>query len=298
MQIVVWIIIILLIVFLVWLLRRWIKRLIFILILLALAFLIYGIFNPSWAARIWYNVRTFPERMASWMWSGKEFLDYDRYKLNISSIGDKIEGEVWDKIDLGDDEDESDLELDNLELDTEDVEIENNKANDIEQVDEEDIYESMDKRAIKAFPRSIKFIDFSQLADKKVSEADWSLEWYSKSDLLLVISKYIEDNLDDDTDILVTVEYEDEWDKPQRVILETRPKTSWNKQSIYFSSRLLGNDSVETEREKEKVSDTSVDVVVEKTNTQKNTKSVQRTTSNNLTQKEQKEAEEIFSILF
>jgi hypothetical protein len=61
---------------------------------------------------------------------------------------------------------------------------------------------------------------------------------------------------------------------------------------------LLGNDSVETEREKEKVSDTSVDVVVEKTNTQKNTKSVQRTTSNNLTQKEQKEAEEIFSILF
>jgi hypothetical protein len=41
-----------------------------------------------------------------------------------------------------------------------------------------------------------------------------------------VINKYIEENLDDNTDILVTVEYEDDGDKPQRVILETRPKTT------------------------------------------------------------------------
>ena len=109
---------------------------------------------------------------------------------------------------------------------------------------------------------------------------------------LLVISKYIEDNLDDDTDILVTVEYEDDWDKPQRVILEPRPKTSWNRQSIYFSSRILDN------WENAEVSENSVDAAVEKTKEQNINKSVQRSTSNNLTQKDKKEAEEIFSILF
>lgn len=240
--------------------------------------------------------------MASWMGSGKEFLDYDSYKLNISSIGDKIWDEIWDKIDLNDDEDVSDLELYN---DRENVEVEDRIIDDTEEMDgnvsedeDENISENMDKRAIKAFPRSIKFVDFPQLADKEVSEEDWSLEWYSKSDLLEVIGKYIEENLDDDTDILVTVEYEDSWDKPQRVILETRQRTSWNKQSIYFSSRLLGNDLVEVEGKNGKVSENSNDVVVEKTNGQKNTKSVQRSTSNSLTQKEQKEAEEIFSILF
>jgi hypothetical protein len=35
-------------------------------------------------------VRTFPQRMASWMSSDLEFLDYDKYKIDISSIGDKI----------------------------------------------------------------------------------------------------------------------------------------------------------------------------------------------------------------
>jgi hypothetical protein len=39
-------------------------------------------------------------------------------------------------------------------------------------------------------------------------------------------------------------------------------------------------------------------VVVERSKEQKNSKTVQRSTSSKLTQKDQKEAEEIFSILF
>ena len=209
------------------------------------------------------------------MWSGKEFLDYDRYKLDISSIGDKI----WDEIDLSDDENDFNFESDDLELDSEDVEVENNMEDNTEEIDEEyvsenmDKSEDMDKRAIKAFPRSVKFVDFSQIADKKVSEMDWNLEWYSKSDLLWVIGKYLEENLN--------------------------TPTSWNRQSIYFSSKLLGNSSDEIEGEEEKVTKNSVGVTTEKVSGQKNTKSVQRSTSSNsLTQKEQKEAEEIFSILF
>ena len=86
MQVVVWIVIILLALLLIWLLRKWIKRLIFIAILLCLAFFIYGLFNPSGASRLWYNIRTFPQRITSWISSNKEFLDYDTYKLDISSI--------------------------------------------------------------------------------------------------------------------------------------------------------------------------------------------------------------------
>lgn len=223
------------------------------------------------------------------MSSSSQFLDYDTYKSNISSIWD----EIWEKIDL-DDEDENNLELNDVDLDESEIEVDKDEEDTVNVKENEGDITSQneDRRAIKAFPRSIKFVEFSQLAEKNVSKVDWNLEWYSKSDLLLVISKYIEENLDDDTDILVTVEYEDDWDKPQRVILETRPKTSWNRQSIYFSSKILGN------WENEEVNESSVDVVVEKSKEQKNTQYVQRSTSSKLTQKEQKEAEEIFSILF
>lgn len=238
------------------------------------------------------------------MWSAEEFLDYDSYKLNISSIGEKIWDEIWDKIDLKDneigsedDEIEGDLELNDVELNGWGSEGMDDNVVDVMEEPEENISQSMDKRAVKAFSRSIKFVDFSQLIEKKVSEVDWPLVWYSKSDLLWVIGKYIEENLDDDTDILVTVEYENGVDKPQRVILETRPKTSWNKQSIYFSSRLLDNYSVESEWKNVGVNEASVGVI-EKTNEKKSTRSVQKTASSKLTQKEQKEAEEIFSILF
>lgn len=224
------------------------------------------------------------------MWSGEQFLDYDSYKSGISSVSDKI----WDKIDLSDDE-EDNLELDDIDVrdSKEDEDLGNYTENNVEEIDE-DVSQDVDKRAIKAFPRSVRFVNFSQLSDENTSKVEWNVAWYSKSDLLLVISKYIEENLDDDTDILVTVEYEDGSKKPQKIILETRPRTLWEKQSIYFSSRLSDDYSMETEWKNGEVSEDSANEVGQKNNV----KSVQRNKSNNLTQKEQKEAEEIFSILF
>ena len=215
------------------LLRRWIRRLIFILILFILAFLIYWIFNPSWAGRLWYNIRTFPTRIASWISSGTEFLDYDNYKLNIPS--------VWEKLDIWYSND--DLEI----LDNDDNELENDLENDIQPTENQSLEnnnENTETRnrdsqtdktpTIKAFPKSIKFIKMPWLNEKDKNENDEHedekqeddelLTWYSKTDLLWIINKYIEKNLDDDTDILVTVEYEDENSSPNKIILNTQPK--------------------------------------------------------------------------
>ena len=247
MQVAVWIIIILVVIFLIWLLRRWIRRLIFILILLALAFLIYGIFNPSWAARLWYNVRTFPQRVTSRISSGSEFLDYNTYKSKISSIWDEIWDKIWDKIGLG--EGEIDLDLD----DEIDIEIDENKVDNEENIVDENIEKESnskldDKQTIKAFPKSVRLIEIPKLewkgTQENKSEIDWVLTWYSKSDLIWVINKYIEKNLDDDTDILVTVEYEEDSADPQKIILQTQQKSSSN---VYktVSSKSLVNDLFE-----------------------------------------------------
>ena len=125
------------------------------------------------------------------------------------------------------------------------------------------------------------------------SEVIWQLTWYSKSDLLWVINRYIEKNLDDDVDILVTVEYEDDSNNPKKIILETQPKSKWNIHSASVS--WLSLDELLLWAEWEKVSNTkSSDVVVETPSQQP----VKNITSNKLTQKDQQEAEEIFSILF
>ena len=283
-----------------------------------LAFFIYGIFNPSWAARLWYNVRTFPQRVTSWISSGKEFLDYDSYKLDISSIWDEIWDKIWDTIDL-DDESEFDIELDDTELN--DVELYDEEDIETEEIENEvkvknhkkewkkDSSQQDDRRAIKAFPRSVKFVEFSELTEKNLYEVDKNLTWYSKSDLLWVINKYIEENLDDDTDILVTVEYEDGDSDFQKVILETRPRISWKWQSVYFSWR-LSNDFLDRIDVKEDDNDNgwkNGDVVSSKDNTSNksstnqvsnNVKSYKNNNSTKLTQKEIRETEEIFSILF
>jgi len=71
-----WLLIILVIVLLVYLLRKFVRRLFFIVMLLVIAFFIYGLFSPSGAARLWYNVKSFPQRVAFWM-GGTEFVSYD-----------------------------------------------------------------------------------------------------------------------------------------------------------------------------------------------------------------------------
>ena len=154
-------------------------------------------------------------------------------------------------------------------------------------------------QTIKSFPKSVKFVKFPKLKEETNPEVIWQLTWYSKSDLLWVINKYIEENLDDYTDILVTVEYEDNNDVPQRIILETQSKSVWDWHSVYF---VWSVDELLEKSDWEKVDNsvTSASAAVNSSNNyaQNNVQSAKKTTSNKLTQKDQQEAEEIFSILF
>lgn len=295
MQVVIWIVIILVAIFLIWLLKRWIKRLIFILILLALAFFIYWIFSPSWAARLWYNVRTFPQRVASWISSGSEFLDYDSYKLDVSSIWDKI----WDKIGLWDEE----AEIEDLDSSTEisdksetievDTKIDREKQEiKSEEYKNEETSQDEGIQTIKSFPKSVDFVEVPNIGKETRSENFWPFEWRSKVDLLWIINKYIEKNLDDDTDILVTVEYEEGNKNPQKIILQTQPKT---KRSASNSNRVVENTSHWSNSEKVEINS---DEKVSNNQVTTNSQTVKKTTSTKLTQKDQRDAEEIFSTLF
>lgn len=290
MQIVIWIVIILLAIFLIWLLKKWIKRIIFILILLALAFFIYGIFNPSWAARLWYNVRTFPQRVTSWISSGKEFLDYDNYKSKISSIwdsiGDKVESlgdgieNLGDKIDIDVIPSESEKEIG---LKDEEKAVEKN-------TEKEDSSQLLPEQTIKSFPKSVDFVEIRSINQWKRAENFWPFTWYSKLDLLWIINKYIEKNLDDDTDIFVTVEYEEWKANPQKIILETRAKS---KNTVSNYNNLVDKKALHWSNSEEIGVDIDENKVVDK-----QVENKVNYTSTKLTQKEKKETEEIFSILF
>ena len=243
--------------------------------------------------------------MASWMSTGSEFLDYDNYKSKISSIWDKI----GDKIGLwGDDTDETELD-EKVDIDTDVKTIEEEEKN--EEKDTENVEKTedtpSDDQVIKSFPKSIDFVEIPELKtenkEEKKSGNSWNLTWYSKSDLLWVINKYIEKNLDDDTDILVTVEYEDDSADPQKIILQTQQKGTWEKHSVAISWDLL--DTLFGENETgNKIENINIissgSVTNEKLDNQKEIKTqpVQKVKSTWLTQKDRKEAEEISSILF
>ena len=245
-------------------------------ILLALAFFIYWIFNPSWAARLRYNVRTFPQRVSSWISSGKEFLDYDSYKLNIPSVSD---------IDLNIDSDWDFLDSDMDVIDDFDEDEEKSKVEDNEFVDAEKWKSDRSWKTIRSFANntSLSFINIESLNTQSYTQKDWNIfEWYSKTDLLWIINSYIEKNLDDDTDILVTVEYEDDNKDPQKIILQTQEK----KVDLVSHSVSLGVVEAESEKNNQELEIKKVDNVQ------------QSKSSNKLTQKEIKETEELFSILF
>ena len=289
MQVLVRIVIILLVILLVWLLKRWIKRLIFIAILLCLAFFIYWLFSPSWASRLWYNVRTFPRRVTSWV-SNQSFLDYDSYKLSrwLPILDEKIDDDV-DNIDINDnDENISDFEPEeDISNSDEKITQENENRN-----------ESKKWEKIKKFP-NIQPENFSKFLDFVDSGEDIEvspLTWYSKTDLLKIVSNYVEEKLDENVDILVTIQYED--NEPQKIILQPQespknvlPSNSWLNtwnQSIEknHATKLMDEDNESKTRILE--SGTS-----EASNTANYTK-----TKNSLTQKEITEAEDIFSVLF
>ena len=276
MQVVIRIIIILVAIFLIRLLKKWIKRIIFILILLVLAFFIYWIFSPSWAARLRYNVRTFPSRVTSWI-SSQSFLDYDSYKLSLPS--------VWDKIDLNiGDEDSQDIENsdidENVEIevktDQETINIDEEKSNSKDEESETDSAET-----IKSFPKSVDFVELPTVEHKTQSKNDNVVTWYSKSDILRIITKYIEDNLDDNTDILVNVEYDSETKDTQKITLQTQQKTHSS------ASISTGDKNWSIWNRENKVEEKS------ETQTHKNTQSYTK-----LSQKDIQDAQEVFSILF
>ena len=308
MQVVVWIVIILLALLLIWLLRKWIKRLIFILILLVLAFLIYGIFNPSWASRLWYNVRTFPQRVTSWISDKTTFKDYDSYKLDLSDVGAKI---TW--------------EDDTPSVRNTDVEVENNT-----QKAEEKKEDKAEEKTIQSFSGlAPQFVEVQQPTKK--SDSNNTPTWYSKSDLVGIIGKYVEKNLDDDTDILVTVEYTKDVYNPDKIILETQPKSNDNCHSVSTSRVSLKNlfgwlrrsksetvKVVSWSEEKVEVNEVKYEdkadwvvndnpIVIEwkqesveitTVNDTSNTSTMTTKKTNWLTQSEKREAEQVFWILF
>lgn len=240
MNIVIWIVIILVAVFLIWLLKRWIRRLIFLAILFIIAFFIYGLFSPTWASKLWYNVRTFPDRIVSWF-SSKNFVDYDAYKLKLTSVWaeDKSDSDDNDSnvvetdsnidldIDLGSDAD-LDSDNDSNKKDKSDSNIKQYDT-DIEIIDDNENTEvnrktSNQKNVVKSF-WNIAPLRFVKMKEKiwNESEVKQDVSWYSKADLMWIISTYIENNLTDDTEILVTIEYS-ETGEADKIILKTQPK--------------------------------------------------------------------------
>ena len=203
---------------------------------------------------------------------------------------------IWDKIELNiGDENSEDSEI--LDID-EKTEIDVNSEQENLDIKEEDI-NSKDKELetdvdeadkIKAFPKSINFIELPGIKGKSKSETDNILTWYSKSDLLRIINKYIEKNLDDDTDILVTVEYDDETKDPQKIILQTQPITHSSANllsSIDINENMSSLDDNKSQWENENKIEKKSD-----TQTQKNS------TQTKLSQKDIQDAQEVFSILF
>jgi hypothetical protein len=71
-----WVIIIVVLLLILILLRKFLKRLIFIVILLLVAFFIYRLFSPVGASRVWYEVKTFPQWVASFL-GGEEVLPFE-----------------------------------------------------------------------------------------------------------------------------------------------------------------------------------------------------------------------------
>ena len=105
--------------------------------------------------------------MAGWMWSTKEFLDYDSYKSKISSIwdsiGDKVESlgdgieNMGDKIDIDVTSSENEKEIEIKDK----GEVEKN-------TEKEDSSQTSDEQTIKSFPKSVDFVWISDIKWKNV----------------------------------------------------------------------------------------------------------------------------------
>lgn len=223
-------------------------------------------------------------------------MDYDSYRLDISSVWAK-----WDE--------ENGMDIDSVRKNTVSEPDKDSKVDVIS--NDKWIKESSKNDTIQSFTGiTPTIIDVDWSKNNLNSDNNEVVTWYSKMDILGIIGTYIENNLDDDTDILVTVEYEDDYNNPNKIVLQTQWKSIWK---LHFVSipRLsvkkvfgwLRNSKSKTVRiitwETEKI-DTNIEIIQEKAiESEKQTvKSVTNNTYNGLTQNEIKEAEELFSILF
>lgn len=270
--------------------------------------MIYGLFSPSWAAKLRYNLRTFPHRVSSRI-SGQNFVDYDSYKLSSADNVSIDLPEIEPIIDL---RSESEIPTGNMQN--------NSDAT------------STDK-TIQSFSWLVP--QFVEIETSVVDpDSDKSIDtWYSKSDLLWIINSYIETHLDDDTDILVTVEHNGDKSDPEKIILQPYPKNNnqhWSAITSFIlrklTNKLLHWKKSETPKNMNPLSvddsspDLSIhnedekDVIIEEpipqianlenlepekqaTPTASNINSAIKS-HNTISQKEQQEAEELFSILF
>ena len=215
--------------------------------------------------------------------SDKTFLDYDSYKLNISS--------VWKK---------------------DDVEFPDNNKEWLESNVKENDWDVI----VHSFS-GVDVVNFSHNYKAKEVVNSWNLkDGYSRYDIFDIVSKYVEDNLSDDVDILVTIEY-DQWEEiPQRIILNTQKKVNNSHfvsafnlpfKTLFSGKRLakaktllISNDYNQnvdvipgntTWLSNEWIKNVDVNKTVNKKNTVVSA-------SNWLSQKDIKDAEELFSVLF
>ena len=215
-------------------------------------------------------------------------MDYDTYKLDMSS--------VWVKLDWADD-------VNSVRDSGDSVNVEE---------DNQVINSANEGDAVKPSSVEVKTSNNTLDNHNKSKDSNKDFEWYSKDDLIWIIAKYVEDNLDDDTDIIVTVEYEkDEFD-PDKIILQTQsksqsdvhfvslPRLSVKKVFNWLQRTKTQTVTIVSWNEDNAIinTDNSDAVVIQWKRTDDTAVSVDKKTSNGLTQSEVREAEEIFWILF
>ena len=219
-------------------------------------------------------------------------MDYDGYKLNIP--------DVWAKI--------------SSENNSETVRGSGNESVDNNVQNESKEKKVSDDDTWKDYSWGSKFSnnDFSN-NDSEKKESTNVIPWYSKDDLLGIVTKYVENNLDDDTDILVTIEYEDDVTNPDKIILRTQTKAendlhfvsiprlsiknvfNWLQKAKTQMITVVSWNIDEVKLEGVKVEESKI--VTEKKNVNPSVSS-NKVTPNWLSQNDVREAEELFWILF
>ena len=243
----------------------------------------------------------------SWV-SNKSFLNYDNYKLNLPST--KID-DVVDKIDnvkiddIKPDKDTTEKDKEEKNEDKKEIKKEDEKNNKVSENEETVESTSKSAQSFASLP-PIKFFDI-ELKGSSKSESEKEYTWYSESNLLWLMSQYIEKNLWDNNEILVTVEY-DNLDQISRIILKSKGKW-WEKISgsfeVYYDkdSHSFFTSNLDSSKEVT-IKDIAIIDNISQTNVKNDEKKeeIEPSKNNNSTNESEKtgkeEAEELYLSLF